>query len=378
MRNKGAFHFIFFSFLLLLNLSVFAQTQTRPWWYTLEEGKLFFRNGAYGNALMAFDDARRAREAQFSRMAQDMVNLLSLPEVRRFGDSLEQVETYVSERSQSAAAAALAELYYRLPKASLGGSANRVLAELERLKGYPEAEYWLGETYRAEGELGLALRQYQKAYSLRDLLEIPSFEVEILYKIVDLHRIRTEYVEMEKQANAILEGIGPGGTVRDSLWAEELTKAAMLRILENDGVSRFLTLYRYNNIPVERAHRLLGFYCYASSRPLAVEHLMFAFLTQNTLLIEDVLRGRYDFAFTSLEDLMAEIRRQKRLLTYLEEIEYFRTMYYFASALFATNKRKPADELWAFLASCPEAGEWRVRAQGQLRRAYIDRPIEMP
>jgi hypothetical protein len=105
---------------------------------------------------------------------------------------------------------------------------------------------------------------------------------------------------------------------------------------------------------------------------------MFAFLIQNTLLIEDVLRSRYDFTFTSLEDLMAEIRRQKRLLAYLDEIEYFRTIYYFASALYATNKHKPANELWAFLASCPEAGEWRVRAQGQLRRAYIDRAIEMP
>jgi hypothetical protein len=327
---------------------------------------------------MAFDDARRVREAQFSRMAQDIVKLLSLPEVRRFGDSLERVETYIGEGNQGAAAAALAELYYRVPKASLGGSANRVLTELERLKGYPEAEYWLGETYRAEGELGLALRQYQKAYDLRDLLEIPSFEIDILYKIVELHRLRMEYVEMEKQAKEILTEAGPDGHVRDSLWAEELTKAAMLRVLENDGVSRFLTLYRYSNIPVERAHRLLGFYCYASSRPLAAEHLMFAFLIQNTLLVEDIRRGSYDFAFTSLQDLISEIRRQKRLLSYLEEIEYFRTIYYFASALYAANKYKPARELWTFLASSPEAGEWRVRAQGQLRNASIDRLIEMP
>jgi hypothetical protein len=183
---------------------------------------------------------------------------------------------------------------------------------------------------------------------------------------------------MEKQANEILTEAGPDGNVRDSLWAGELTKAAMLRILENDGVSRFLTLYRYNNSPVERAHRLLGFFCYASSRPLAAEHLMFAFLIQNTLLIDEVIRGRYDFAFTSLEDLMGEIRRQRQLLAYLTETEYFRTMYYFASALYASNKHKPARELWAFLASCPEAGEWRVRAQGQLRNAYIDRAIEMP
>jgi tetratricopeptide (TPR) repeat protein len=353
--------------------------ETRPWWYTLEEGKLFFRNGAYGNALMAFDDARRARAAQFSRMEQDMVNLLSRPEVRRLGDSLERVEAYISETRQPAAAEALAELYYRLPRASLEGSVKRVPEALDRLKAYPEAEYWLGETYRVEGELGLALRQYQTAYARRDLLEIPSFEVEILYKITDIHRLRTEYQEMEKEAREILEGTGPGGAVRDSLWTQELSRAAMSRMVENDGFSRFLTLYRYNNIPMERAHRLLGFFYISSSRHLpAAEHLMFAFLIQNTVIIEEVIRGRYDFTFTTLSALMEEIRRNIRFEAFLEETEYFKTAYYLASALFASGKQKPARELWDFLASSPGAGEWRVRSLNQLRSPYIEKALKMP
>jgi hypothetical protein len=75
---------------------------------------------------------------------------------------------------------------------------------------------------------------------------------------------------------------------------------------------------------------------------------------------------------------MNEIRRRPRLLAYLDDAEYFRTIYYLASAFYASNKHKPAGELWEFLSSCPEAGEWRVRAQGQLRAAYIERPVEMP
>jgi tetratricopeptide (TPR) repeat protein len=380
--QKPLFHYSLFIihclFLCFFALPLFAQ-ETRPWWYTLEEGKLFFRDGAYGNALMAFDDARRARSAQFSRMEQDMINLLSLPEVRRLGDSLERVETYISENKQSAAAAALAELYHRLPKASLGGSVSRVLEELDRLKAYPEAEYWLGETYRAEGELGLALRQYQAAYTRRDLLEAPAFDVEILYKMADLHRLRMEYQEMEREAREILEGTGPGGTVRDSLWAQEFSRAAMTRILENDGVSRFLTLYRYHNIPVERAHRLLGFFYFSSSRHLpAAEHLMFAFLIQNTAIIEEVIRGRYDFTFTTLEALMEEIRHKMRFEDFMAETEYFRTAYYLGSALFAAGKQKPARELWNFLASSPEAGEWRVRSLNQLRSPYIEKAQESP
>jgi hypothetical protein len=153
----------------------------------------------------------------------------------------------------------------------------------------------------------------------------------------------------------------------------------MSRTLENDGLSRFLTLYRYNNTPVEKAHRLLGFFYFSSSRHLpAAEHLMFAFLIQNTVIIEEVIRGRYDFTFTTLAALMEEIRRNIRFEAFLEETEYFRTAYYLASAFFAAGKQKPARELWDFLAACPEAGEWRLRSLNQLRSPYIEKALEMP
>jgi tetratricopeptide (TPR) repeat protein len=369
-------------FCLFIIVSVFALAQQQPWWYTLEQGKLHFRGGAYGNALMAFEDARRERLAQYTRMEQDMIRLLSLPEVRRLGDSLELVERYIAERNQAEAAAALAELYYRFPKPSLGGSARRVLEELDRLKSYPEADYWLGETYRAEGELVLALGQYKKAWDKRALLETPGFDVEILYKIAELHRLRREYQEMEERANEIVNAARPDGAPWDSFWAgsgRTTLRAAMSRILENEGVNRFLTLYRYNNTLTEKAHRLLGFYYYVSSRhPLAVEHLMFAFLVQNTILLDEITRRQYDYTFTDLNNLMEAALLRPELVIYLDETEYFRTVYYLASALYATGRMLPARQLWSFLAGRSEAGEWRGRSAGQLRNPYIDRAVEMP
>jgi tetratricopeptide (TPR) repeat protein len=257
---------------LALCLLVFARDYvvsaqvTQPWWYTLEQGKLHFRNGSYGNALITFEDARRQRIAQYTRLEEDFILMLSTPEARRLGDSMEFVERYITERRETAAAAALNELYYRVPKDTINGSVSLALKEFDRLKGYPEAEYWLGETYRAEGELGLALRQYEKAWNERSLLETSGFEIEILYKITELHRIRGNYQEMERRANEIIEGAGADGVSRDSLWAgssqgsSNQIRAAMTRILENEGVNRFLTLYRHNNTDTERAHRLLGFF----------------------------------------------------------------------------------------------------------------------
>ena len=358
-----------------------AQQPEGAWWYTLERGKLHFRNGSYGDALMAFEDARRERLAQFSRMESDMILLLSNPNVRFLGDSLEYIERYISDNHEDRAAAALAELYHRIPPEALGGSAKKALSELDRQKSYPEAEYWLGEIYRAEGELSLALRQYQRAWDCRALLENPEFDSEILYKISEVHRIRREYQEMEKRTLEIIEGLGPLGNPRDSMWmgdGRSLTRTAMARVMENEGIDRFLTLYRYNNLVTERAHRLLGFFYYSSNRySLAAEHLMFSFLIQNTAILEEGARSRFDFAYSSLGDLERYALSRPAMAAYLGDCEYYRTIYYLASSLYAGGKTRPATQLWAFLASSGNAGEWGRRA-ARTPVPSLDRAIEMP
>jgi tetratricopeptide (TPR) repeat protein len=331
---------------------------------------------------LIFEDARRQRQAQFTRMEQDLINVLSVPEVRRLGDSLSRVEAYVAERNYPGAAAALGELYYRVPRASLNDSVAQALNALGSLKNYPEAEYWIGETYRIEGELRLALSQFQKVYEQRKLLENPGFEVDILYKIADIYKIRQEYTSMERTLLDIITGLTAEGIPRDSLWTEEASsfaKNALARTLDNDGIGRFLSLYRYNNTRVEAAHRLLGFYYYATGRhSQAKDHLMFAFLIQNTVLLEELIRGRYDFTFTSLEDLMAAIRRNSPQAAYLEEAEYYKTAYYLGTSLFATGKLSSARPFWIFLSDRQDAGEWRGRARAQLRSPFVERAVEMP
>jgi tetratricopeptide (TPR) repeat protein len=356
--------------------TVFAQRQTeRPYWYTLEQGKLLFRSGEYGDALIAFENARNQRRAMYSRMEQDLITLLSIPEVRRMNNSLVLIEPYIIERGHIDAAAALAECYYRFPKERLGDSALSALEVIGRFKDFPDAEYWIGEAYRVEGELGIALKQYEKAYEQRDLLETPGFDLAILYKIVDIHRVRQEYTAMEERLLEILQ--------RDTLWSQDsssFVRTAMMRTLENDGVNRFLTIYRYNNQDVERSHRLLGLYYLALGRHnRAVEHLLFAFLIQNTVMIEDVLGSQFDFIFSSLDTLIPTTSRRPELASYIEEVEYYKTMYYLGSALNGSGRLPPARELWSFISRRGDAaGEWSVRSASQLRRPFLEQAIEMP
>jgi tetratricopeptide (TPR) repeat protein len=374
--------FLFFAVFCFTGF-LFAQGPSDPpWWYVMERGKLLFRDGNYGEALLAFEDARRQRFAVFDRMERHLVELLSLPAVRRLGDSLEGVETWITEHHYPDAAGALEELYYRIGKEKLGGSAARALEELGRLKEYPEAEYWIGETWLAEGELGVALRQFQKALDLRSLLENPEFGMELLYKIAGIYKARQEYVEMEKTLLGILTEKDAAGNPRDLLWAKEsFAKTAMARTLENEGVNRFLVLYRYLNTGVEAAHRLLGFYYYASGRQSpgpAGEHLMFAFLIQNTVIMEELIRLQYNYTFTTLDALMRELDRRPALEEYIEKVEYFRTAYYLGTALYGAGKLNAARSFWTFLAGQDRAGEWQNRARRQLRQPFNERAVEMP
>jgi hypothetical protein len=153
----------------------------------------------------------------------------------------------------------------------------------------------------------------------------------------------------------------------------------MTRTLENDGINRFLTMYRYINTRTGDAHRQLGFYYYLSGRhSRAQEHLMFAFLIQNSVIIEEVIRQQYDFTFTSLEALAGEIPRYPLLSSYVETTEYDKTAYYLGSSLFSNGKAAAARGLWSFLDSQSRSGEWQSRAQGQLRNPRIEPAVEMP
>jgi len=393
--------------LIVFAFPVFAQPVAQPWWLSLEQGKLKFRSGDYGGALLFFEDARRDRRLKFEKMEKDFINFLSMREVRRIGDSLEMVEKFSYEKQYTVASAALEELYYRIPKASLNNSATAALEAFDKLKDYPEAEYWIGEIYRVEGELSLALAQYRKVYAMREFLEDPGFAVTLTYKIAGVLKTRQEYNEMEKTYLSIINDY-------DNLWTnaaarESAARAAennqqveisanarnripvpyaqssasfasqsMTRTLENEGVGRFLELFRYNNGAVEQAHRLLGFFYAQSGRPSAQPHLMFAFLIQNTVIIEEVTRRKFDFSFTDLSQLANEINKNPMLLSYIEEVEYYKTLYYLGAALYRNGKSAVARNFWSFLASQPQAGEWSSRSAVQLRNPHLEPVVEMP
>jgi tetratricopeptide (TPR) repeat protein len=375
-------------FFIIFISPIFAQRQ--PWWFSLEQGKIMFRGSEYGVALLLFEDARRDRRAMYEQMERDFINLLSVMEVRRIGDSLELVERYSYDRYYTAASKALEELYYRIPKVNFKNSANAALQAFDKLKDYPEAEYWIGEIYRVEGELSLALAQYRRAYEMREVLENADFSIDLQYKIAGIHKTRQEYNEMERMYLSIIDNLdtlwtnsrkADGNTLTPVPYAQASSSFAiqsMTRTLETEGIRRFLEMFRYNNSVVENAHRQLGFYYALTGRPTAQNHLMFAFLIQNTIVINEITKHQFDFSFSNLSELTAEINKNSLLVSYIENVEYYKTAYYLAASLYRNGKTTVARNFWEFLASTPQAGEWYNRSVLQLRLPRLEPVVEMP
>jgi hypothetical protein len=105
--------------------------------------------------------------------------------------------------------------------------------------------------------------------------------------------------------------------------------------------------------------------------------------------MEEIKRHQYDFSFTtqrevrennvrSLSELTEYINKNPLLASYIEEVEYYKTAYYFSVSLYRNGKTSAARSIWEFLASVPQAGEWYSRTLNQLRSPRFEPIVEMP
>jgi len=165
----------------------------------------------------------------------------------------------------------------------------------------------------------------------------------------------------------------------DHEGAGSFAKQSMTRTLESNGLNRFIEQFRYNGIEYEHAHRQLGFYYYQSGRHTwAQEHLMFAFLIQNSVILDELKRTRYNYSFTTMEALASEMNWDQVVMDYANKKDYFKTAYYLAASLYANGRAASARGIWNFVAQQARAGEWQQRSMEQLRYPHIERAIEMP
>lgn len=360
-------------FLMLSGMSLSALPGTgaveERWWYLLEKGKRSHREGELGNALVLFEDAIRTRHDYYSRLYEQLIEALSLPELRRYGDDLAMVEAGLRERSLLDALRAVEETLRQVETERLGNSVKALLEQLKDLASYPEAEYQAGRVLAAEGEYALALKRFRSALGKGQLLQSDEERRLIQYAEAELYAAMGDHALEEATLLDILGADNQYTSFSDPFIRQSLLKNAS----HEKGLDHVLTLYRYPAPGFFEAHEQL-YQLYIQSRrwDRARDHALFATLIASTTLLEELSWRNAEWQFAGLEDACARAQSDWALNDFLESSSLYKGLYWLGVSSWYSDQRDLARWAWHFLSSSVAAGEWRQRAIRQLSEPFED------
>ena len=228
---------------------------------------------------------------------------------------------------------------------------------------FPEAETAIGDMYVEEGEVDLALLQYEKAYKLRNAFYIPEMQYAILYKLAHLYESQGFYKQMEDDLTSIVND--------DKKFNETANSHLRTQIEKNffdKGIDRVLVLYRYSDTFSSSAHSQLGIFYYRTGRyAQSASQLLFSTIYRMSAMEQFLGERDVDYQYTSLDAIMAEIQKNPDLLRYANDAQLFRDLYYLAGSTFALGYPERAASIWKTLSTAEIAGSYRQLALKQLK-----------
>ncbi|UCF99017.1 MAG: hypothetical protein JSV89_05630 [Spirochaetaceae bacterium] len=252
---------------------------------------------------------------------------------------------------------------------------------------FPEAEMAIGDIYFREGAFALAKRQYQKAYDLRTGMEIAEEKYTVLYRLADLHEIQELYADMEGYLQQILAD--------QPYFADEQYQNfqdAFISTYFDKGLDHLFKLYRMDGVAFAvPAHSKLGWFYYRTGRPSAMLHGLFALDIMISEAVKELRRVQPGFVFTTLSAFLDASLERDNIRRYLIDGEFFKTLYYLATATYTASRPSSAESVWRLLATYPletigpNATAYAELSTRQLESPWIDpyinpsvRKIEYP
>ena len=252
---------------------------------------------------------------------------------------------------------------------------------------FPEAEMAIGDIYFQEGAFALAKRQYEKAFELRKGMEVAEEKYSVLYRLADLHEIQEMYADMERYLQQVLEDQPYFTEERYSGFRD-----AFVSTFDEKGLDHLFKLYRMEGVAFSvPAHAKLGWFYYRTGRSGAILHSLFALDIMATEAVKELRRVQPGFVFITIEDFLDAALQRDNIREYLASGEFFKTLYYLATATYAASRPSLAEPIWQLLASYPlevmgpGALTYADLATRQLKSPWVDpyintsvRKIEYP
>jgi tetratricopeptide (TPR) repeat protein len=137
---------------------------------------------------------------------------------------------------------------------NLSEALDFLLDAVDLVPEYPEAEYWLGRVYDAQGQPILAEEQYRRAINLSIYLRVPEDNIYYRYSLADLLLSQGQGRALE--AEAILHGIADEEAASDAstLGLEH----QYMKLITEKGIDELAYLYRDELTFSLKARRILG------------------------------------------------------------------------------------------------------------------------
>ncbi|RKX77196.1 MAG: hypothetical protein DRP60_06710 [Spirochaetes bacterium] len=287
-----------------------------------------------------------------------------------------------------------------LEQRNITESLDFLLQAVELNTDYPEAEYWLGRVYEAQGQAVLAEEQYRRALDLSIYLRVPQDRIGIEYRLAGL--LLNLDTSRKAEALSILYGIadmeGASNPISVSL------EHTYVDMITTEGIDRLLYLYRDELLYSLRARRILAEESwidghYRSSLLLSTR-VVLSLLTTSSVRYrsahpdwrfdidedKDRINPDRDVRFSGdsdgLEDMLKRIYSSDSTLSdWLANEGFWSQLYLLSVSLYAEGHTDIAESLWHLmvidntvtgeLTPRPEAGKWGQLSRSQLREPFI-------
>lgn len=285
-------------------------------------------------------------------------------------------------------------------KRDLTESLDYLLEAVELGMEYPEAEFWLGRVYEAQGQPVLAEEQYKRAISLSLYLRVP--EDNILYRYVLAELLMARGPDRSLEAEAILHGIADeeGASNPSSINLDH----QYIKLITESGLDELVFLYRDELTLSLKARRILGEKAWTEGRyrssllhSTRVILSMLSTVSEQYIsdwpdwrfdidLLEDVENPDRDIRYPGMTDGTADLielvyQNEKNLAEWMEKEGFWPQLYLVSASLYANGFSDAAETIWDLMVltdtvsgiSMPraEAGIWSRLALMQLEEPFI-------
>ena len=265
---------------------------------------------------------------------------------------------------------------------------------------YPEAEYWLGQVYQAQGQALLAEEQYRRSLDLALYLRVPEDRIVITYALAELLLDLGD--ERMAEAESLLAGIADEeGASRPDVIARE---HRYMRVLTDEGLDELAFLYRDELTKSLKARRYLGELAWESgryrsaalnsarsvlsmlstaSRRYRADHPEWRFDIDPVEDPQNPDRDvRYPGDADGTTDLLDRIYAEDGAASrWLDSEGLWSQLYLLASALYAEGYEETARSVWGLMIEADDgtgvekpserAGRWGRLALSQVREPFI-------